>query len=153
MPLNIRYGWCIHLKFESICKLQFQIYKVEAITESPSCDHLYFTKHVYEVGNYKVGGMDASCHYNRFEEVGGTYYQTNEKLVRTSLMFSDSESWDSPANKMQVWFGFDKCNHIYDWSYVHNEVQEDIHCSTITISLNVIFLMKNKMYRDNFNKI
>ena len=93
-----------NLKLESICKLQFQIYKVEAITESPSCDHLYFIKHVYEWGNYKVGGMDASCHYNRFEEVGGTYYQTNEKLVRTSLMFSDSESWDSPANKMQVGF-------------------------------------------------
>ena len=35
--------------------MKHEIYSVAAITESPTCDHLYFRKHVYAPGDYKVG--------------------------------------------------------------------------------------------------
>ena len=34
--------------------MKHEIYSVVAITESPTCDHLYFRKHVYAPGDYKV---------------------------------------------------------------------------------------------------
>ena len=35
--------------------MKHEIYSVATITESPTCDHLYFRKHVYAPGDYKVG--------------------------------------------------------------------------------------------------
>ena len=69
--------------------MKHEIYSVAAITESPTCDHLYFRKHVYAPGDYKVGNMDASCKYSLNEVVGSAWVQTSEKLLRASLMFSD----------------------------------------------------------------
>ena len=38
--------------------MKHEIYSVASITESPTCDHLYFRKHVYAPGDYKVGNTD-----------------------------------------------------------------------------------------------
>ena len=66
----------------------FQIYKVDDISESPNCDHLYFIKHVYQWGSYKVGGMDAACHYNRYS------VSKNNKKNKKKQIFGQRWEWN-----------------------------------------------------------
>ena len=81
-----------------------KVYEVEAIDESPGCDHLYFKKQVHLWSNYKVdGGQQISCQYSRPSTRINNYWdQDTEKLARNSLMFADQTSRSNPAQGIQV---------------------------------------------------
>ena len=55
---------------------------------------------------YKVGGVYGTCQYSKPAWYNGyNWNQKSEKLARTSLMFSDKTSVQSPNTGIQVKFG------------------------------------------------
>ena len=38
---------------------------------------------------------------------GGTTIQTDEKMARMSLLYSDTQSWDYPLTKIHIWMAGD----------------------------------------------
>ena len=56
--------------------------------------------------NYNVGGISGSCHYNKPASYNGYKWdQKSEKLARTSIMFTDKTSIQSPDQGIKVKFG------------------------------------------------
>ena len=83
-----------------------QVFSIDEFAESSSCDDLYFRKSVMFWDNYQVGGVSGSCHYNKPASYNGYKWdQKSEKLARTSIMFTDKTSIQSPDQGIQVKFG------------------------------------------------
>ena len=61
---------------------------------------------MYNPGEYVVNGMEVSCNYNKNELDGGQWDQTGEKMMKTSLMFSDLESYTNNKIKFDNGFGW-----------------------------------------------
>ena len=82
------------------------MFSVAEFPESPTCDDLYFRKGVMFWDDYTVGGISGSCHYNKPASFDGyNWDQKSEKLARTSLMFTDKTSVQSPDQGIKVKFG------------------------------------------------
>ena len=76
---------------------------ISVFEESPSCDHLYFSKQVMFPGEYKLADITARCHYSLPARLSGSSWdQKAEKLARSSLMFSDSVSRSNPNQGVKV---------------------------------------------------
>ena len=76
---------------------------VSVYDQSPSCDHLYFSKQVLFWGDYRVGDIAGRCHYSKPAElVSDAWDQKAEKLAGSSLMFGDSLSRETPAQGVQL---------------------------------------------------
>ena len=65
----------------------YKVMDMSVVEESPSCDHLYFSKQVMFWGDYKLAGITGRCHYSRPAQLSGSVWdQKAEKLARSSLM-------------------------------------------------------------------
>ena len=79
------------------------MFNISVFSESPSCDHLYFTKQVFFWGDYKVGNIAGRCQYSSPAQLlSSAWDQKAEKLARRSLMFSDLLSLESPDQGVKV---------------------------------------------------
>ena len=79
------------------------MFNISVFAESPSCDHLYFSKQVFFWDDYKVGNIPGRCHYSSPAKlVSNSWDQKAEKLARKSLMFSDLLSVESPDQGVKV---------------------------------------------------
>ena len=80
-----------------------KVFNVSVFEESPSCDHLYFSQQVLAWGDYKVANIPGRCDFSRPAQlVSSAWDQKAEKLARSSLMFSDLVSRDSPDQGVKV---------------------------------------------------
>ena len=72
----------------TFCNEILQVVNMSVFEESPSCDHLYFSKQVFFWGDYKVGDIAGRCHYSKpAQMMSNSWDQKAEKLARSSLMF------------------------------------------------------------------
>ena len=81
-----------------------QVYEIAGIDASSNCDHLYFKKQVYNwEKEYKVGDKVGMCQYSRPVTLNGNQWNhDSEKLARTSLMFADKLSLETPSQGIQT---------------------------------------------------
>ena len=96
-----------------------KVFSIAEFPESPTCDDLYFRKGVMFWDDYLVGGVEGSCHYNKPVSFNGYKWdQKSEKLARTSLMFTDKTSIQSPDQGIKVKFGSSgPWENLWDASY------------------------------------
>lgn len=79
------------------------MFNISVFEESPTCDHLYFSKQVLFWGDYKVANIAGRCQYSKPAElVSAAWDQKAEKLARSSLMWSDPVSRATPDQGVKV---------------------------------------------------
>ena len=81
----------------------YKVFSTSVFPAPQSCDSLYFRKQVFFWDDYKLGNIAGTCPYSKPAEL---YYdswdQKAEKLARTSLMFSDKVSVETPDQGVTV---------------------------------------------------
>ena len=99
----------IHFSDISIWSIIFQIYSVGFWEPSPTCDHLYFVKHVIDGWRrLKVNEDELSaikCRYSKPNWYKGNeqrWYQPAQKLGRESLMFADRLTRENAARGVKL---------------------------------------------------
>ena len=75
----------------------YQVFRNSDFPAVTSCDDLYFKKQALFWDDYRIGNIAGSCHYSKPANLlYGSWNQKSEKLARTSLLFSDKISVDTP---------------------------------------------------------
>ena len=75
----------------------FKILSVNSVDPSPTCDHLYFVKHVqspwqlYKLKDNDVTNNTVRCTYSMAQRiVNNKWSQPGQKFARQSLLYADS---------------------------------------------------------------
>ena len=98
----------------------YTVISSSAWDESPTCDHLYFNKQVIYWQDYTIDGIDAACKYSEPQSLSGNSWdQKSEKLARTSIMFTDKVSIETPDQGVKVAFGAGTPQKLWDAASDH----------------------------------
>ena len=81
----------------------YKVFSTSIFPAAKTCDNLYFRKQVQFWDEYKVGDVDGVCEYSAPAKLSaGSWNQKAEKLARTSIMFSDKVSVETPDQGVTV---------------------------------------------------
>lgn len=81
----------------------FQVYQVDSLDESSTCDNLYFKKQVHYWDKYRIKDSNAQCRYSDpVVKNGNSWILITQKMARNSIMFTDQLSIENPAQGIQV---------------------------------------------------